>query len=189
LLKVQNDVKKLKEERRSIFHTFAMKAMFSCKRARPNIDQAIAFLSSRVRNANKGDWNKLLRVMGFLKGTVEDVLTLEADDSNTLTWYVDVAFAVHADMKSHTGAIFTMGKGAIISSSTKQKVMTSSSTELELVGVDDKISKILWMKRFLEWQNFKVKTNIDNNKNLFVTRCLLSRLLVETKVNPRVEHS
>jgi hypothetical protein len=165
LLKVQEDAKKLEEERRSVFHTFVMKAMFLCKRARPDIDQAISFLSSRVRDANEGDWNKLLRVMGFLKGTIEDVLTLEADDSNTLTWYVDVAFAVHADMRSHTGAIFTMGKGAIISSSTKQKVNTRSSTESELVGVDDKISKILWMKRFLEWQNFKVKTNIVYQDN------------------------
>jgi hypothetical protein len=38
LLKVQKDAKKLKEERRSIFHTFVMKAMFLCKRARPDID-------------------------------------------------------------------------------------------------------------------------------------------------------
>jgi hypothetical protein len=165
LLKVQQDAKKLEEERRSIFHTFVMKAMFLCKRARPDIDQAIAFLSSRVRDANEGDWSKLLRVLGFLKGTIEDVLTLEADDTNTLTWYVDVAFAVHADMKSHTGAIFTMGKGAILSSSTKQKVNTRSSTESELVGVDDKISKVLWMKRFLEWQDFKVKTNIVYQDN------------------------
>jgi hypothetical protein len=165
LLKVQKDAKKLDEERRSIFHTFVMKAMFLCKRARPDIDQAISFLSSRVNEANEGDWIKLLRVLGFLKGTIEDVLTLEADDTNTLTWYVDVAFAVHADMKSHTGAIFTMGKGAILSSSTKQKVNTRSSTESELVGVDDKISKVLWMKRFLEWQNFKVKTNIVYQDN------------------------
>jgi hypothetical protein len=37
-----------------------------------------------------------------------------------------------------------MGKGAIISSSTKQKVNSHSSTESELIGVDDKIAKILW---------------------------------------------
>ena len=61
LLKVQEDAKKLEEERRSIFHTFMMKAMFLCKRARPDIDQAIAFLSSRVKDANEGDWQKLLR--------------------------------------------------------------------------------------------------------------------------------
>jgi hypothetical protein len=49
--------------------------------------------------------------MSVLKGTINDVIQLEADDTNTLTWYIDDAFAVHADMKSHTEAVFTMGKG------------------------------------------------------------------------------
>jgi hypothetical protein len=161
LLKVQKDVKKLEEERRSIFHTYVMKAMFLCKRARPDIDQAITFLSSRVKDANEGDWNKeLLWVLSFLKGTINDVLKLEADDTNTLTWYIDAAFAVHVDMKTHTGVVFTMGKGAIIGSSTKQKVNSRSSTESELIGVDNKIAKILRAKGFLEWQDFQVKLNI-----------------------------
>jgi hypothetical protein len=165
LLKVQKDATKLEEARRSIFHTYVMKGMFLCKRARPDIEPAIAFLSSRVKEANEGDWTKLLRVMGFLKGTIPDVLTLEADDTNTLTWYIDAAFAVHADMKSHTGAVFTMGKGAISSGSNKQKVNSRSSTEAELIGIDDKIAKILWMKRFLEWQGFPVKLNIIYQDN------------------------
>ena len=38
------------------------------------------------------------------------ILTLEADDTKTLAWYINVEFAVHTDMKSHTGAVFTMGK-------------------------------------------------------------------------------
>jgi hypothetical protein len=130
LLKVQKDAKKLEEERRSIFHTYVMKAMFLCKRARPDIDQGITFPTSRVKDANKGDWNKLLRVLSFLKGTINDVLKLEADDTNTLTWYIDAAFTVNADMKSHTGAVFTMGKGAIIGSSTKQKVNSPVSQNL-----------------------------------------------------------
>ena len=41
------DAKKLDEERRSIFHTFVMKAMFLCKRARPDIDLAISNLPSQ----------------------------------------------------------------------------------------------------------------------------------------------
>ena len=57
-----------------------------------------------------------------MKGTINNVLTLEPDDTNILMWYIDVALAVHVDMKSHTGAVLTVGKGAIISISTKQKV-------------------------------------------------------------------
>jgi hypothetical protein len=169
LLKLQEDAKEVEEARHSIFHTYVMKAMFLCKRARPDIDQAIAFFSSRVKHTYEGDWNKLLRVLSFLKGTINKVLTLEADDTNTLTWYIDLSFAVHSDMKSHTGAVFTMGKGAILSSLTKQKVNSRSSTESEMIGIDDKISKVLWVKHFLEWQGFKVKLNLiyqDNTSSM-----------------------
>ena len=66
--------------------------------------------------------------MSFLKVTINDVLTLEANDTNTLTWYIDVVLAVQANMKSHTGEVLTMGKVDIVSSSTKQKLNSRSST-------------------------------------------------------------
>jgi len=34
------------------------------------------------------------------------------------------------------------------------------SFEAELVAVDDVIAKILWTKKFIEWQGFEVKLNI-----------------------------
>ena len=76
LLKVQENTKNLDEERHNIFHTYVMKAMFLCKRKRTNIDQEIVFLSSRVKYTYKVYWNKLLRVHSFLKGTINNVLTL-----------------------------------------------------------------------------------------------------------------
>jgi hypothetical protein len=76
LLKVNKDAPKLEEGRRKVFHTFVMKCMFLCKKARPDIEQGVAFLSSRVKDANEGDWTKLLRVLGFLKGTINNVLKL-----------------------------------------------------------------------------------------------------------------
>ena len=63
---------------------------------------------------NQGDWKKLVRLLGFLKNTRLDVLTLEADDHQSLYWMIDASFGVHPDMRSHTGGIFSLGKGAII---------------------------------------------------------------------------
>jgi len=111
--------------------------------------------------------------MNFLKNTRDDILTLEADNSQELKWYVDAAFAVHPDTKSHTGAVFTLGKGAIISDSSKQKSNARSSTEAELNCIDDKISKILWSKKFIEYQGFKVKVNViyqDNTSTMKLTQ-------------------
>jgi len=47
-------------------------------------------------------------------------------------------------------------------------VNTRSSTESELVGVDDLVSKVIWTKRFIEAQGFKVAMNIiyrDNTRS------------------------
>jgi hypothetical protein len=63
-------------------------------------------------------------MMKFLKQTSKDCLTLKLDGSQQLKWYVDAAFAVHPDFKSHTGGVMTMGKGAVTSISRKQGLNT-----------------------------------------------------------------
>jgi len=50
--------------------------------------------------------------MSFLKETENDILTLELGDKQQIKWFVDAAFAIHPDMKGHTGVVSTLGKGA-----------------------------------------------------------------------------
>ena len=54
-----------------------------------------------------------------------------------IKYYVDASFAVYPNLKSHTGAIMTMGQGATQSVSSEQKVDKRSITEARLVAVDD----------------------------------------------------
>eukprot|EP00980_Cylindrotheca_fusiformis_P003923 scaffold870_cov78-Cylindrotheca_fusiformis.AAC.1 len=53
-----------------------------------------------------------------------------------------------------------MGKGSVYSKSTRQKINTRSSTEAELVGVNDAMSLILWTRNFLEAQGYTVTDNV-----------------------------
>jgi hypothetical protein len=52
-------------------------------------------------------------------------------------------FAVHPDMKSHTGAVMSTGKGCVYGVSCRQRLNTTSSTEAELVGMSDVMGLIL----------------------------------------------
>ena len=45
-----------------------------------------------------------------------------------------------------------MGHDSILSISVKQKINTKSLTESELVGVDDAMAFVMWMKHFFESQ-------------------------------------
>jgi hypothetical protein len=169
LFKVDTKSPKLAKEQAEQFHTFVAKGLFLCKRARSDIQPAIAFLTTRVRGPNQGDWFKLKKMLGYLKSTQEEVLVLEADDSGIITWHVDAAYAVHEDFRSHTGATMSLGKGSIFCNSTKQKINCRSSTEAELVAMDDIIAKVLWTKQFLECQGYTIVQNIvlrDNQSSM-----------------------
>jgi hypothetical protein len=76
-------------------------------------------MATRVTEPDEGDWKKLVKLMDYLKATKDDVPCMSADDTSTIKWHVDAAFAVHKDMKSHTGATMTLGFGTMCSISTK----------------------------------------------------------------------
>ena len=84
----------------------------------------------------------------------------------------DAPFAVHADFKSHTGSVMSLGKGAITTLSRKQKLNTKSSTTAELVGADDVSTMILWTKLFMKEQGYPINENIlyQDNKNAILLR-------------------
>lgn len=82
---------------------------------------------------------------------------MEATHLDQNHWLIDGAFAVHDDMKSHTGSFMTFGRGMMAGTSTKQKINTTSSTEAEVVAVHDNMASILWTKFFLEGQGYKMK--------------------------------
>jgi hypothetical protein len=154
LFNVDPKSKLLDQNKAEQFHTTTAQGIFLCKRGRPDISPAIAFLSTRVQRPTEEDWNKLSRMMKYLKKTRTDRLTLEASDKLTATWYVDASFAVHPDFRSHTGVAMTLGKGAAITISRKQGINTRSSTEAEVVGVDDAIGPLLWARLFLREQGY-----------------------------------
>ena len=143
------------------------KGLFVSKRARADIQPTIAGLCTRVKSPDESDWTKLTRMMKYLNGTKNKVLKLSADNLHVVKWYVDAAFAVHPDFKSHTGAVMTFGEGAVQNLSRKQKLNTKSSTNAELVGADDASVMILWTKQFLESQGYEVEKNIlyQDNKS------------------------
>ena len=83
-----------------------------------------------------------------------------------------MVFVVHQDMRSHTGAALTMEKGSLISMSVKQKINTKSSTEAELVGVNNVMNFVVWSKLFFDGQ-FKDYNPATPSSQLGKTNVLL----------------
>ena len=87
-----------------------------------------------------------------MRATIHLPLILGSDGTGNMIWSIDASFAVHMDMKNHTGYCLTLGTGSPISGSQSQKVTTRSSTESELVGVDDVISYVEWASLYSKCQ-------------------------------------
>ena len=95
LFEVNEKCEKLPKKAQEYFHCVTAKLINIWKHARPDIGSSVSFLTKRVRNPNKDDWQKLSYVIFYLKGDRNRVRKLGADDSKDLMWYVDCAFGVH----------------------------------------------------------------------------------------------
>ena len=60
-----------------------------------------------------------------------------------LTW-VDAAFAVHDNMRSHMGGCMSMGIGVLHAKSSMKKINVKSSTEAELIALAEYLPYNLW---------------------------------------------
>jgi hypothetical protein len=87
---------------------------------------------------------KLGRVMKYhLNGSKELVLTLEAGDTHIIKWWIGGSYATHHDTRSHTGGTMSLRKGAAYTTSITEKLNPKSSTEAELVAVNDVLPQVL----------------------------------------------
>ena len=141
----------LPEVQAMAFHRTMAQRLFLSAMVLRDIQPATAFLTTRVRSPDEDDWGKVKWVLRYLKGTLHMPLILSADSLTLSRWWVDAAYAVHNNCWGHTGAGAGMsfGQGMALSYSWKHQINTKSSTEAELVGVDDSLGYIRWARYFM----------------------------------------
>ena len=109
----------MSKEKSDIFCILTMKCTFSHKIGRSDTEPRVGFSSTCTNVLTNKDWNKSVQLLGFVFAAHNDILVLEASNSCTLNWYINVPYSVHTDMKSYVESIFSIAKVSIASSSTK----------------------------------------------------------------------
>jgi hypothetical protein len=142
---------------RQEFHTVVARVLYMAIRVRPDLLTAITFLSSRVAAPTEQDQDKLMRVLMYLNATINLGIVLEPTKSLRVLAYIDAAFAVHKDFKSHTGGFISLGLGPVFARSQKQKLVSKSSTEAEIIAVSDIASQVLWTQQFMNEQDVELE--------------------------------
>ena len=147
------------------FHSIVAKLLWIMKRSRPDIEPTISFLTTRVANPNFKDWEKLKRCLQFLHNTVNDKRIIGTDSLGMIYTWIDAAYAVHPNMRSHTGGCMSFGLGTVHCRSSKQKLNTKSSTEAEVVGLSEYAPYNIWLVMFLLEQGYSIASNMVYQDN------------------------
>jgi hypothetical protein len=148
-----------------VFHSVVAKLLYVSIRARMDLLLSTSFLTTRVSRSTRQDMGKLKRLLEYINGTINLEYIVGADDLGRMRTWVDAAYAVHADMCSHTGGVISFGRGGIACKSSKQKLNTKSSTEAEFVGASDYLPNTIWVKMFMEAQGYSITKNILEQDN------------------------
>ena len=101
------------------------------------------------------------------------LLILSVDKLIIPKWWVNGSHAVHEDLRGHTGACMSFGKGSVVTGSTKQKINTRSSTETEFVAADDYMPMLLWTNYFLQDQDYECTITVlyqDNQSTILLEK-------------------
>ena len=165
LFEVNENSPSLPKDEAEVFHSVAAKLLYVAIRARMDLLLPVGFLGTRVSKSTREDREKLKRVLEYINATIDKEYILGAHSLTTLRTWVDASFAVHPDMKSHTGGVMSYGRGGIACKSTKQKSNMRSSTHAEMVGVSDYLPNTIWVTRFMTEQGYPPLENFLEQDN------------------------
>ena len=145
LMNINESEPTLNKTRSKEFHSTVAKLLYLEKRGRPDFEPTVACLSTRVSKPLESDWRKLIIALTYLNQTKNDIQIIGCDSIGKIFTWIDAAYAVYNNMRSHTGGIMSFGRGSIHAKSSKQKLNTKSSTEAEVVGLSEYLPYNLWL--------------------------------------------
>ena len=136
----------------AIYYHLITKLLYLYKRACPDIQRPISFLTTIVRSPGQHDRKKLVKTLQYLEFNNYLPLTFEDLSVQVVKWFVDAYFAVHSDRRIHSGGFVTFRKGCVYSTSVRQNLNTKRSAEAEMFGVSDILPQVIWTRYLLEAQ-------------------------------------
>ena len=83
------------------------------RRAGPYLETEISLFCRRVSNINVNDIKKLKRVLSLVKETISDKIIIGLKIPIDMYTWIDAAYGVHINMRSHTGRAISMIHGML----------------------------------------------------------------------------
>jgi hypothetical protein len=130
--------------------SIVMSLMFLARFTRADILMPVTYLATRAADPRQKDFNKAIKILNYVAFTKSRKLRFKRDAELQLVAYSDASHMLHRDAKGHGGIILTYGGTIIATKSFKMKLVTKSSTESELVAVEESVPYVLWTLTLLQ---------------------------------------
>ena len=131
---------------------YSLQVIYLMKSTRNYISYSVGLLSRFMANPMELHWMYLKRLWRYLKSTIEYSLVYSKgiNQNTKLIGYSDSDYASNIeDRKSTSGYLFEYGNCVISWHSSKQKIISLSSTESEYISLTKTAKKLLWIKQIL----------------------------------------
>ena len=117
---------------------------------RPDIAYVVHVVSQFVASSTTVPWAVVLRILGYLRGTIFQSLLLPSTFSLELRAYFDADHGSDPTYrKSVTGFCIFLGDSLISWKSKKQSIVSQSSTKAEYCAMTSTINEIAWLRWLL----------------------------------------
>ncbi|XP_052736591.1 secreted RxLR effector protein 161-like [Vigna angularis] len=124
--------------------------MYAQTCTRPDISFAVGMLGRYQSNPGMDNWKDAKKVLRYLQGTKEYMLTYRKSNHLEVIGYSDLDYAGCVDSRKSTfGYVYLLARGAISWKSAKQSVITTSTMEVEFVACFEAMVHALWLRNFV----------------------------------------
>ena len=130
------------------FVSTLMRILYIVGRTRFDLLFATTALTCRQQTCTQQDEAALAQLVKFLK-TTRDWDYIIAPKNLDLVTCADASYATHPDAHGHSGFFCFIGGSVVFARSVKQKLIAKSSTEAELLALNDAVDETLYLRNIL----------------------------------------
>ncbi|WVZ07203.1 hypothetical protein V8G54_020549 [Vigna mungo] len=124
--------------------------MYAQTCTRPDISFAVGMLGRYQSNLGMDHWKAAKKVLRYLQGTKEYMLTYRKSDHLEVIGYSDSDYVGCVDSRKSTfGYVYLLAGGAISWKSAKQSFIATSTMEAEFVACFEATVHALWLRNFV----------------------------------------
>nr|GEX11808.1 hypothetical protein [Tanacetum cinerariifolium] len=119
---------------------------------RPDVAFAQNMTSRFQQHPGEEHWTAVKNILKYLRTTKDMFLVYGGNMERELrvSCYTDAGYLTDADnLKSQTGYVFVLNRGAVDWKSTKQSIFATSSTDAEYIAAFDASKEAVWIRKFI----------------------------------------